>query len=299
MTAVALARATRPEQLLLALAVAALGAAMATARGAALTATTAAVAAVALLATWTSLHLANEWADHETDRLTTELGTRTRFSGGSETLPGEDVPRRTVAGAAVAAGVVGLGLTVGAWAAGVLSGGAAAVQVVTAAAGYAYSLPPVRLAWRGLGEVANSVAGGVGLPLYGYGATAGVLGPEAVWPVLPFTALVFGNLLATQWPDRRADGAVGKRSLAVRWSARRLRVAFTVATVGAYAGAGLLLVSGRVPETVALATFLGAPLSAWAVVTFTRRPSPFPAVAAMVVVAVGQLAAWAATAGLL
>ena len=49
---------------------------------------------------------------------------------------------------------------------------------------------------------------------------------------------------------------------------------------------------GMLPALVARASFLALPLSLWGVAWFTRRRSPFPAVAAMVCLAIIQILAW-------
>ena len=51
----------------------------------------------------------------------------------------------------------------------------------------------------------------------------GAIGFPVAAAYAPFVALVFLNLLATTWPDREADVAVGKRMLATSWSPVRLR----------------------------------------------------------------------------
>ncbi|MFB6111598.1 MAG: prenyltransferase [Halobacteriaceae archaeon] len=293
----ALLHMSRPDQLLLVAVVAGLGAAMAVARGGTIGTDAVGLAGAALISTWASLHYTNEWADAETDRLTTAAGTRTRFSGGSRILPGVHVSRTLPAVAAIVTGLLAAVLTWWGWTAGVIPTTAVGLQLLTAGLGYAYSLPPFRLAWRGLGELANSAVGGIVLPLYGVAIAGGTLGPEPVLATLPFAGLVFANLLATQWPDRIADGRVGKRSLAVRWPPSRIRVAFLLSTAGAYASA--ILVTGVLPRTVLWATFLGLPLSTLGAATITRWRSPFPAVSAMVVVAIGQTVAWGLEAGLL
>ncbi|WP_254832402.1 prenyltransferase [Haloglomus salinum] len=284
---------SRPDQLLLVVAVYAMGATIAVAQGAALSAGAALAGLAALLPTAASIHYANEYADYETDALT----DRTPFSGGSGGLHAARLPRRlardaTLVTAAVAALVAGL-----LWATGALPTVAAAVLVVAAVLGWGYSLPPLALAWNGLGELDNAVLGGLLLPHYGAAALAGTFDLAVCLAVLPFTALVFVNLLATQWPDRRADAAVGKYTLPTRWSPARLRVAYVAGVVVAF-GSLAALWGHAIPPLVAAATLLALPFVAWGMATYTRDEWPFPTVAAMVVAAVAQLVAWAVVAGL-
>jgi 1,4-dihydroxy-2-naphthoate octaprenyltransferase len=285
---------SRPDQLLLIAVVYALGAVIVVARGAPLAPGPALAGLVALLPTAASVHYANEYADYETDALT----ERTRFSGGSGGLHAAALPRRLARDAAVGALVVGTGATAWLWLAGPLPSAAVALLAAIAVLGWQYSLPPLALAWHGLGEVDNAVLGGLLLPHYGAAALAGTVDLAVCLAVLPFTALVFVNLLATQWPDRHADGAVGKRTLPTRWSPRRLRAAYVAGVVVAFGS--LAALTGRViPPVVAVATLAALPFVALGLATYTRDEQPFPSVAAMVVAAVAQLLAWAHVAGLL
>ncbi|MDS0259321.1 prenyltransferase [Haloarcula sp. S1CR25-12] len=279
--------AARPSQIALIGLVYALGIGMARAlTPAAVPWTHVAVGGAVLVPVALSVHYANEFADVETDRMT----ERTPFSGGSGALERTGVSRGLLArasGAALAAGVSG---GVVGWLAGLVSTTALALLTGIAGLGLAYSLPPVALVRRGVGELTNAVLGGTLLPLYGV-AVVGRVSPATVLAVLPFTVLVGCNLLATHWPDREADAAVGKRTLAVRWSPRRLRGAYwTLAAVAVLVTVGL---AGRVlPVTVVTTQTLALPPLLWGGIVLTRQRSPFPAVAAMVVHAGASTAAW-------
>lgn len=278
---------SRPSQLLLVLGVYLLGATMAVALGATLEARPLALGAVPLAVLAASIHYANEYADHETDALT----DRTPFSGGSGALVGSAVPRRFVRSLMV--GTLGIGLLAAGLlaAVGVLGVPALAVLVASTALGWQYSLDPLRLAWRGWGEVTNAALGGLALPAYGAAVLGGPVLTVAV-AALPFALVVLLNLFATQWPDRAADAAVGKRTLAVRWSPARLRRAY--AGVAMLAGLSLLLLSPAVlPAVVVAASLPVAPLLAWGAHGYTRRQVPWPTVTAMVALAALQFGAWA------
>jgi len=278
---------SRPPQLALVLGVYLLGATVAVANGTLLSVSTVALGAAPLVAVAASIHYANEYADHETDALT----ERTPFSGGSGALVETDVPRAFVRGLAaitLGAGLLAAGLLA---LAGVLGTSALAVLLGATAAGWQYSLGPLRLAWRGWGELTNAVLGGLALPVYGAAVLEGPLVTVALAAV-PFFLVVLLNLFATQWPDRGADAAVGKRTLAVRWPARRLRTAY--AGIAALAGASLLVLHPAVvPTAVLLASLPVAPLVIWGGYGYTRRRVPWPTVTAMVALAALQFAAWA------
>ena len=286
----------RPSQLLLIATVYALGVVVAVGTGEPLSLPAVLAGLAALLPTAASVHYANEYADRETDRLTTAAGTRTPFSGGSGALARTGLSPRLARDATVGTGLLGALVAVGLLAAGPLSPWAAGLLLAIALLGWGYSLPPVELSRRGLGELDNALLGGVLLPHYG----AATLGPPSLavcLAVAPFALLVFANLLATQWPDRWADAFAGKYTLPTRWAPLRLRRLHRLSVFGAFALLPVLW-GWVLPPVVALASLFGLPFALWGVATFTRDDQPFPTVAAMVVVAVAQLVAWTYAVGL-
>ncbi|WP_235681775.1 prenyltransferase [Halorubrum salinarum] len=289
---VALWQMSRPAQLALIALVYALGVAMAFGRGAEAEAGAVVVGLAALLPTAASVHYANEYADAETDALT----DRTPFSGGSGALVESGLPRSLALHAAVASGAVGVALLIAGTApvdGRVLGAVPAAVLVGILLAGWQYSVRPLRLAWKGLGEVTNTVLGGVALPLYGFSVVTGGVTVAAALATLPFALVVFVNLLETQWPDRRADAAVGKRTLATRWSAGRLRLAYGLGSLAAAGSAVALAFLGAVfPLFVTLGTILPMVGLVPGYYRFTRRETPLPAVVTMVLVAAGSTVGW-------
>lgn len=235
-----------------------------------------------------SIHYANEYADVETDRLT----TRTRFSGGSGALPSSMLSPELAIAAARISLAIGLATAVYGLMLDRMAPAAAVLLICGAALGWMYSLPPLSLAWRGWGELDNALAGGLALPLYGYAVLGGWPSLAVVFACLPFVALVFLNLLATTWPDLRADAAVGKNTLAVLWPPGRLRKLYWVVAVG-FLLVIPLLTGWSLPAVVAGTSYLVTPLVIVGGIVYTRRWSPLAAVAAMVTMAFVQLVAWA------
>ena len=280
-------RMARPTHLLLIASVYTLGATMALALGAAYDGQLLFFGLLVLLIVSSSVHYANEYADWETDALT----QRTLFSGGSGALPSSAVPRRV----ALRAGWVGLAvgsiLALLGWAAGALNSTALFILAIGTFLGWMYSVEPLALAWKGWGELDNAVVGGMALPLFGFAALAGAVDFPIVAACVPFVALVFLNLLATTWPDREADLAVGKRMLATRWSPVRLRRVYWAVAVLFFLMFPLL-VGWSLPPRVAWSSYLVAPLVIIGGLFYTKGRSPLPSVAAMVTMAVVQFAAW-------
>ena len=278
--------ASRPSQLLLIAGVYALGVKIATASGASLSPRPLAAGLGALLPVAASVHYANEYADYETDALT----ERTPFSGGSGALPESGLDRRLILRAAAAALAFGTALAITGAGLGFLSPPALALLAVIAVFGWQYSVGPLRLAWRGWGELDNAALGGLALPVYGAAVVGGPLDRVALASV-PFFLVVLLNLFATQWPDREADAAVGKCTLAVQWSRRRLRTVYVAIALLA-AATVLALQPTVIPRPVALASVAPAPLLVVGALGYTRRRTPWPTVSAMVVLAVAQFGAW-------
>jgi len=277
---------SRPDQLLLILVVYLLGAKIAAAVGTSLDGRHVALGALPLLTIAASVHYANEYADYETDART----KRTPFSGGSGALQRANLPRSLALHAAVASLCLGMLLVTVLAATGWLTLSPVALLGIIAVFGWQYSLPPLQLAWRGWGEVDNSLLGGLVLPVYGAAVIEGPLATVAL-AVLPFFLVVLLNLFATQWPDRAADASVGKDTLAVQWSPTRLRRSYAV--IGCLAGASLLALWGSVlPTAVVLASLPVAPLVVWGALRYTNRVTPWPTVLAMVGLAVLQFASW-------
>lgn len=247
---------------------------------------------VALLLVALSIHYANEYADHETDALTRQ----TPFSGGSGVLPRGLVPRVVALRAAWIVLALGMLAVLLLAAAGTLPVIAFPLLAAGAFCGWMYSLPPLALAWRGWGELANALLGGSLLPLYGYAVQWGAVHGEVVLACLPFAGLVFLNLLATTYADRRADGLVGKFTLAATWPAPRLRWLYGGIAVLSM-GVLLALPASILPRDVLLLSLLAIPLVGWGFARYTRTDAPHASVYAMIVLLAAQMVGWYAVGG--
>lgn len=203
---------------------------------------------------------ANDWADADADR---DNDAPTPFSGGSRVVPEGKLGKRELALAAVvAAALLGvLCLVLAAfgrpWSLG--------FWVVAALLMQAYSFRPLRLSYRGDGEILQGLGVGCVLPAFGYYVQAGELSGLSVEVlVIGFVLGYAGNVL-TALPDRRADAAANKRTLAVRFGQRAARIVFVGLLALAIALVPLLGPSIDVaaiawtcaPPALALLVFLG------------------------------------------
>lgn len=241
----------------------------------------------ALLPVATSIHYVNEYADYETDSLT----RRTPFSGGSGVLPSGQISRSVALQAGWIWLILGSIIAVIGVATRILNINALLILLLGALGGWMYSLPPLRLAWRGWGEIDNAVLGGMALPLYGYAVQTARIDMWVVAACLPFTLVVFINLLATTWADRQADAQVGKYTLAVRLPVRSLRLIYATAASLCFI-ALFFLMDYILPRIVAVGSFVALPLVVWGGLRYTRIRSPHPTVFAMITLLFIQMALW-------
>lgn len=190
--------------------------------------------------------LTNDLADRDADALNT---APTPFSGGSRVLQRGLLTPAQLTRAALAASSLLVALGVGAIFVGrpwILPAVLAALALLAA-----YSLPPLRLSYRGYGEVCQGLGVGLVLPLVGYYAQSGSLS-ETPWSALaPLVLLGFVSNILTALPDTPADRAAGKAT----WPVRRGEAAARRDAL-VLLGVGLLLAAQLSPPLSPSATLL-------------------------------------------
>jgi 1,4-dihydroxy-2-naphthoate octaprenyltransferase len=152
-------------------------------------------------------------------------------------------------GAIGLAGVLGLALIISSPIEALLIGCAGALL------GFFYTAPPLRLGYRGLGEVVVFLGLGPGACLGTYLVTAGRMGWTPVLASLPIGFTVTALLHANNLRDLDEDARSGKRTLAVRLGFR--------GAVREY----VVLLAGAAATTVAVAVFL-TPFASIALLVF-------------------------------
>lgn len=180
--------------------------------------------------------LLNDWGDREVDTLKRKM------------FPEGGAPK-TIADQILDARAVGLaGLVFGCASLVVAAGAEVSLQRPLAfEAGLgcmlifvAYTLPPIRMNYRGGGEFLEMLGVGVALPLYNAYLQAGVIAPR-VWPWLAgFSVLSLASGVASGLSDEESDRVGGKRTFASIYgnvAARRLSETCVLL------GAGIWLVS--------------------------------------------------------
>ena len=196
---------------------------------------------------------ANDFADREADALNP---SPTFVSGGSRVIQeGKLSPEalRRAAWIMLAAMVVLSAVLAGLYALWWLP----ALVLAGAALLWAYSFAPLRLSYRGQGELLQGVGVGVILPVMGFYAQSGGFEGFPILGLLPCFLLAYVGNLLTALPDYPGDQAANKRSYAVRFGqfdARRHALEMLVAAIAF----GWLVVPGL--PWWGLALVIGLPL---------------------------------------
>jgi len=144
---------------------------------------------------------------------------RTAFSGGKRVLVDNLLTRSQTW--AMAAGFTLLGLVAGAAIVFLREPAAFWIGVVGFALGWSYHGPPLRLAYRGLGELDVVVCYGPLIALSTYLVLAHELSWQVFWLSIPLGLIIAAFLWVNEFPDYLADRAHGKRNLVVRLGRRR------------------------------------------------------------------------------
>lgn len=178
--------------------------------------------------------LTNDIFDYESDVRNSRWSP---FTGGSRCLV-EGRLSRTGMGAGAAGALV----LAGAGATGTVSASPApgwilgAVMGVLAILALGYTVPPLKLSHRGLGEVDVAVTHGAGVVVLGWAVQGGSLGSPLPWLVSLLIGLaVLPAIILAGIPDRSADARAGKRTLVVHLGVRRSVVVALAALAGAVA----------------------------------------------------------------
>ena len=148
------------------------------------------------------------------------------------------------------------------------------IGIFGVAVAYSYVGPPLRLAHRGLGEIAVALEFGPVTVLGTYFVLARTFDPAAIVLSISLGLLVAGILWINEVPDIPADSAVGKRTLVVRLGVPRATTVFS----GIIGAAYLVLVLGVVFAGLApwtLLSLFAVPL-AWKPVQGLQRAGADP-----------------------
>ncbi|HQR04821.1 MAG: prenyltransferase [Proteobacteria bacterium] len=253
--------ATRPAFLTITAVGVLLGLALATFQGAPLRPVEAVLTLLLAVITHAGANALNDYYDagNGSDAANTER--LYPFTGGSRFIQNGILPAARVGrlGATLLAGVMipGLWLVAGSGT-GLLLIGLAGLLLA-----WAYSAPPLKLASRGLGEIAVSLSWSLVVLGTDY-VQRGQWHPAPVWAGLGYGLMVANLLYLNQFPDATADARAGKRTLVVRLGRRRAVTGYGLILSAALALPVATVATRVQPATALLCLAAALPaLAAW------------------------------------
>ncbi|HEY5948552.1 MAG TPA: prenyltransferase [Kofleriaceae bacterium] len=195
---------------------------------------------------------------------------RSPFSGGKRVIVDGLLTR--VETAVVAAGFYAIAIAVGLAVVMLREPNVFWLGVLGVALAFFYHAPPLRLAYRGLGELAVALAYGPVIATGTYLVQRHQIDATILIASLPLGLAVGAFLWVNEFPDARADAAAGKRTLVVRLGRPRAARAFIAIIAAAYAAVIALPLAG-LPMTVWLG-LIGLPHGMAAAHRLYRHPEP-------------------------
>ena len=171
----------------------------------------------------------------------------TKFSGGSRVIQYGLVSLRRMA--TISAGLYAVGIGIGLY---VLATRFSVALLVIGVCGILlsvfYTAPPVKLVYRGLGELTTAIGFG---PLMLVGAyvvqTGGALAVEPFVASIPIALLVALILYVNEVPDRPGDARAGKRTLPVRFGRETVINGYVASALAAFAVIVVGVLAGLLP----------------------------------------------------
>lgn len=219
-----LLQVSRPQFLLVGLALFLFGALWAVLLGAPFSLARLLLGYLVILPAHLSVSYSNDYFDVEVDR----LGKPSPVSGGSGVLVEYPQLRRPARWIALALILCSLALGVVFWALYAYPLWYLGFVLLGNLLGWFYSAPPVRLAYRGLGEFSTMLTAGILLPGMGYLVVRETLDRGELVFLVPLMLYGLAFILTVELPDMETDRLGGKRT----WVARKGR-GFGLAIIGA------------------------------------------------------------------
>ncbi|MCK4538870.1 MAG: 1,4-dihydroxy-2-naphthoate octaprenyltransferase [Candidatus Krumholzibacteria bacterium] len=135
--------------------------------------------------------------------------------------------------------------------------------------GYFYTAPPIKLAHRGLGEIAVSTGYGL-IPVGAYFVQTGQISLPIIISAIPMALLVTGIIVINEFQDYRGDMSAGKKTLVVRLGRKRSVRLFASIMIAAYIPVIAGVAMGLIPRMM-LIGLLPIVFVVKAIITATRQ----------------------------
>jgi 1,4-dihydroxy-2-naphthoate octaprenyltransferase len=97
--------------------------------------------------------------------------------------------------------------------------------------GWFYTAPPLKLAYRGLGEISTMLAVGLIMPGMGYLVATGNLDSLFQLFILPLSCYGLFFIITVESPDVESDALGDKKNILVKWGSQKGKLFSVLATV--------------------------------------------------------------------
>lgn len=174
---------------------------------------------------------------------------RTPFSGGKRVLVDGLLTRGETAVISLIAYLIGAGA--GLWIVAAREPKILWIGIIGVVCAYVYQAPPLKLCYRGLGELAVAVCYGPLIAVGTFLVQRGHVTADVLLVSIPLGLLIGAFLWINEFPDYAADKSAGKRTLVVRLGRPRASRAFALLVATAFGSLALLLLF-KLPATASL-----------------------------------------------
>jgi 1,4-dihydroxy-2-naphthoate octaprenyltransferase len=211
--------------------------------------------------------LVNEYYDYELDIANKDYHV---FSGGSRILPMGLIPRRHAIIAAYIFATIAIGI--GLWLYFGFKTGPLTIPLGAAAIiiGYFYTASPVRLSYRGWGEISIWLTCGWLATVTGYYLQVGQLNIVPTLVSLPGAFGVFLVILINEFPDIRSDRLSGKNNLVVRLGIEKAGILYIILLILCYVSIIVIVLFG-VPVISAYLSVIPLLAAIWIICSIYKK----------------------------
>ncbi len=211
-------------------------------------------------------HLLNEYFDSPTDA---DNPHRTFFTGGSDALGPGKLPRPVALWLAMACLAAVASFTIPLLQSIINTPALAAVLLMAFLAAFYYSVPPIRLASSGYGELTTSVLVASLTPAFAFLLQTGELHRLLAMTTFPLVLIHLSMMLAFELPDYASDLKHNKRTLMIRIGWERGMLLHNILLMTAFVIFGLAVIFG-LPIPIAGPVFLALPLAVFQIWQMNR-----------------------------
>lgn len=147
--------------------------------------------------------------------------------------------------------------------------------------GSAYTVPPLKLSYRGMGEVAIFLAFGPLPVLASYYMMSGKLSIDALIASIPLGLMTTAILWINQFPDYKTDKRAGKKTLVVRLGLERSRYIYYCLIISSFIALFAIVIFTALPAWSLLGLIFTAPAAKASQIVHKNYKEPLKLIPAM------------------